>query len=77
MPKVTQKYKDESFDRMLRRFRNQCERGGIVKRVRELQHYEKPNQVKHQKAMELKRTKRNDKFKTQKAEMRRRQTNFR
>ena len=43
MPRVSPKYKQESFDKMLRRFKNQCERAGIVKRVRELEYYEKPN----------------------------------
>lgn len=73
MPKITQKYKQESFDKMLRRFKNQCERAGIVKRVRELEHYEKPNVKRNQKNQALKRTKKNDKFKAERTEMRRRQ----
>ena len=73
MPKVTQKYKQESFDKMLRRFKKQCERAGIVKRVRELEHYEKPNFKRNQKNQALKRTKKNDKFKAERMEMRRKQ----
>ncbi len=73
MPKVTQKYKQESFDKMLRRFKNQCERAGIVKRVRELEHYEKPNFKRNQTNQALKRTKKNDKFKAERMEMRRKQ----
>ena len=49
MPQVTPKYKQEGFDKMLRRFRNQCERAGIVKTVREKEYYVKPNQKKHKK----------------------------
>ncbi len=73
MPKITQKYKVEPFDKMLRRFKNQCERAGIVKRVRELEYYEKPNVKRNQKNQALKRTKKNDKFKAERMEMRRRQ----
>ena len=39
----------EPFDRMLRRFKKQCERANIVNEVRERQYYEKPNQKKHRK----------------------------
>ena len=60
MPRVTQKYKQESFDKMLRRFKNQCERAGIVKTVREKQYYEKPNFTRNQKNQALKRTKKNN-----------------
>ena len=52
MPSVTPRYKKESFDKMLRRFKNQCEKAGIVKRVREKQYYEKPNSIKHRKNQE-------------------------
>lgn len=74
MPKVTQKYKQESFDKMLRRFKNQCERAGIVKRVRELEYYDKPNFKRNRRNQELKRTKKNNIFKAEKMEMRRKQT---
>jgi small subunit ribosomal protein S21 len=74
MPKVTQKYKDESFDKILRRFKNQCERAGIVKRVRELEHYEKPNHKRNQRNQELKRTKKNNLRRADRMEMHRKQT---
>ena len=74
MPKVTSRFKDESFDKILRRFKNQCERAGIVKRVRELEYYEKPNSKRNQKKQELKRTKKNNLLRAGKMEMRRKQT---
>ena len=74
MPKVTPKYKQESFDKMLRRFKNQCERAGIVKRVRELEYYDKPNHKRNRRNQELKRTKKNNLFKAERMEMRRKQT---
>ena len=73
MPKVSPRFKDESFDRLLRRFKNQCERAGIVKRVRELEHYEKPNSKSNQKNQELKRTKKNNLRKAERMEMQRKQ----
>ena len=74
MPRVSPKYKQESFDKMLRRFKNQCERAGIVKRVRELEYYEKPNVKRNAKKQALKRTKKNNIFKAERMEMRRKQT---
>lgn len=73
MPKVTPKYKQEPFDKMLRRFKNQCERAGIVKTVREKEYYEKPNVKRNQKNQALKRTKKNNIFKAERLEMKRRQ----
>jgi len=74
MPRVTPKYKQESFDKMLRRFKNQCERVGIVKRVRELEYYEKPNVKRNARKQALKRTKKNNIFKAERMEIRRKQT---
>ena len=74
MPRVTPKFKQEPFDRMLRRFRNQCERAGIVKRVREKEYYVKPNEKKHRKNQELIRTRKNQARKAAAAEMRRKQS---
>lgn len=73
MPRVSPKYKQESFDKMLRRFKNQCERAGIVKRVRELEYYEKPNFKRNQKKQELKRTKKNNIKRAERMEMLRKQ----
>lgn len=75
MPKVTPKYREEPFDKMLRRFKNQCERAGVVKRVRELEFYEKPNVKRNIKNQALKRTKKNNIFKAEKLEAKRRQGN--
>ena len=58
---------------MLRRFKNQCERAGIVKTVREKEYYEKPNVKRNQKKQALKRTKKNNIFKAERLEMKRRQ----
>lgn len=77
MPSVRPKYKQESFDKMLRRFKNQCERAGIVKRVRELEYYEKPNVKRNQKNQALKRTKLNNMRKAEAADQRRRQQRIR
>lgn len=77
MPSVRPKYKQESFDKMLRRFKNQCERAGIVKRVRELEYYEKPNVKRNQKNQALKRTKLNNIRKAEAADQRRRQQRMR
>jgi small subunit ribosomal protein S21 len=73
MPRVSPKYKQEPFDKMLRRFKNQCERAGIVKTVREKEYYEKPNVKRNQKKQALKRTKKNNIFKAERLEMKRRQ----
>jgi small subunit ribosomal protein S21 len=73
MPKVSPRFKDESFDRLLRRFKNQCERAGIVKRVRELEYYEKPNSKRNQRNQELKRTKKNNLIRADRMEMQRKQ----
>jgi len=77
MPSVRPKYKQESFDKMLRRFKNQCERAGIVKRVRELEYYEKPNVKRNQRNQALKRTKLNNIRKAEAADQRRRQQRIR
>ena len=77
MPSVRPKYKQESFDKMLRRFKNQCERAGIVKRVRELEYYEKPNVKRNLKNQALKRTKLNNIRKAEAADQRRRQQRIR
>ena len=73
MPSVTPKGKFEHFDKMLRRFRNDCERAGIVKTVREKEYYVKPNQKKHKKNQEMKRTRQNAARKEKQADMRRKQ----
>lgn len=68
MPKVTQKFKNEPFDKMLRRFRNQVERAGIIKRCRELEYYEKPNVARNIANQALKRKKKVNLLKAEKLE---------
>jgi len=68
MPKVTQKFKNEPFDKMLRRFRNQVERAGIIKRCRELEYYEKPNVTRNIANQALKRKKKVNLLKAEKLE---------
>ena len=53
---------------------NQCERAGIVKTVREKEYYVKPNEKKHKRNQELKRTRENNARKAAAAEMRRKQS---
>lgn len=77
MPKVTQKYKQEPFDKMLRRFRNQVERAGIVKRVRELEFYEKPSAIKNQRNQSIKRKRKKDAMKAERLDQIRRQSRLR
>jgi len=77
MPSVRPKYKQESFDKMLRRFKNQCERAGIVKEVRAREFYEKPNVKKNQRNQALKRTKLNNIRKAEALDQRRRQSRLR
>ena len=61
----------EPFDRMLRRFKKQCERAGIVQECRDRQYYEKPNQKKHKKNQENTRNRKLDAKRAALAESRR------
>jgi small subunit ribosomal protein S21 len=45
---------------MLRRFKKQCERAGIVQEVRDRQYHIKPNTIKNQKNQDIKRRKKLD-----------------
>ena len=73
MPQVKQKFKNEPLDKMLRRFRNQCERAGIVKRCRDLEYFEKPSSIKNRKNQSLKRKRKKDLLKAQRLDSIRRQ----
>ena len=42
MPTVRVK-PEESFDKALRRFKKKCNKEGLMQRLRELRHYEKPS----------------------------------
>ena len=60
-PKINPKNRqEEPFDRMLRRFKKQCERAGIVQEVRDRKYHEKPNDTKNQRNQDIKRRKKLD-----------------
>jgi len=40
----------ESFERVMRRFKKQCERAGILGEIRKREHYEKPSVRRKKKA---------------------------
>ncbi len=69
--KITPRFKNEPFDKMLRRFRNKVERAGIIKDVKKHEVFIKPSETKNRKNQELKRTKLNAKRKAKQAEERR------
>jgi small subunit ribosomal protein S21 len=48
---------EEPFDRLLRRFKKDCDNAGIVQEVRDRKYHEKPNDTKNQKNQQLKRRK--------------------
>tara|TARA_B100001113_G_scaffold342339_1_gene328401 strand:+ start:167 stop:409 length:243 start_codon:yes stop_codon:yes gene_type:complete len=71
-PRINPKNKNvESFDRMLRRFKKQCERAGIVQECRDREYYVKPNQKKHKKNQDIARRKKIQKQKDELALQRR------
>ena len=51
---------EEPFDRLLRRFKKDCDNAGIVQEVRDREFYEKPNVTKNQKNQDLKRRKKQE-----------------
>ena len=60
-PRIHPKSKNvECFDRRLRRFKNECDRKGIVQECRDRQYYTKPNDLKNQKNQAIKRRKKLD-----------------
>ena len=57
-PRIDHKTKFvEPFDRMLRRFKKECDRAGIVQECRDRKYHEKPNDTRNQKNQDLKRRK--------------------
>ena len=50
----------EPFDRMLRRFKKECDKKGIVQECRDRKYYTKPNDLKNQNNQALKRKKKLD-----------------
>ena len=61
---------EEPFDRLLRRFKKDCDNAGIVQEVRDRKYHEKPNDTKNQKNQDLKRRKKLNKKRMQSASFR-------
>jgi len=40
---------DESFEKALRRFKKKCNKEGIMQRLKEIRHYEKPSEKRRRK----------------------------
>jgi len=40
---------DESFEKALRRFKKKCNKEGIMQRLKEMRHYEKPSERRRRK----------------------------
>ena len=75
-PRINPKNKNvEPFDRMLRRFKKQCERAGIVQEVRDREYYVKPNQKRHKRNQDIARKKKIEAKKAALAYSRRRSFN--
>lgn len=53
MPKVRVR-KDEPIDKALRRLKRKMDKEGIIKQVRQLEHFEKPSQKKRRKMLKAK-----------------------
>jgi small subunit ribosomal protein S21 len=70
-PRIDRKSNNvEPFDRMLRRFKKECDKAGIVQEVRDRKYHEKPNDTKNQKNQDLKRRKKLNKKRMQSASFR-------
>ena len=41
--RINRKYKGESFESLMRRFKKGCEKSDIINEVKEREHYEKPS----------------------------------
>ena len=60
-PRIHPKNKmEEPFDKLLRRFKKECDNAEIVQEVRDRKYHEKPNDTKNQKNQDLKRRKKLD-----------------
>lgn len=62
----------EPFDRMLRRFKKLCDKKGIVKEVRDREHYVKPAAKRNEKNQAIKRKRKLEAKKSQQKGYRRR-----
>ena len=60
-PRINPKNRmEEPFDKLLRRFKKECDNAEIVQEVRDRKYHEKPNDTKNQKNQDLKRRKKID-----------------
>ena len=70
-PRINPKNRqEEPFDRLIRRFKKDCDNAGIVQEVRDRKYHEKPNDTKNQKNQDLKRRKKLNKKRMQSASFR-------
>ena len=53
MPKVRVR-KDEPIDKALRRLKRKMDKEGIIRQIRQLEHFEKPSQKKRRKMLKAK-----------------------
>ena len=53
MPKVRVR-KDEPIDKALRRLKRKMDKEGIIRQIRQLEHFEKPSQKKRRKKLKAK-----------------------
>ena len=53
MPKVRVR-KDEPIDKALRRLKRKMDKEGIIRQIRQLEHYEKPSQKKRREKLKAK-----------------------
>ena len=51
---------EEPFDKLIRRFKKECDNAEIVQECRDRKYHEKPNDTKNQKNQDLKRRKKLD-----------------
>ena len=47
--RINRKYKGESFEAMMRRFKKGCEKSDIINEVKKREHYEKPSSIRKRK----------------------------
>lgn len=70
MPQVRQRNhpkakRPEPFDRMLRRFKKQCDRAGIVQECRKREFYTKPSTKRNERNNQIKRKKKLEKMRVE------------
>ena len=51
---MVEAFKDEDIEHLIKRFRLECDRAGIVKELRDREYYRSPSQKRHQKNCDMK-----------------------